>query len=141
MNLLKTNTRKSTWLPNSFEDFFPQDWVINSSTSVPAVNVQELEKSFQLEIATPGFNKEDLSIEIDNDVLSIASVAKHENNQKENTFTRREFGYHSFRRSFTIPETVDAQHIKANYTNGILALTLPKRKEALPQPVKQIKIA
>lgn len=140
MNLLKTTARNTPWLPTSFDDFFHNDWVLNTTSSVPAVNVQELEKSFQLELATPGLKKEDLSIELDNDVLSIASSSAQDKERKEGTFTQREFGYHSFRRSFSIPETVDVQKIKATYADGILTLNLPKRKEALPQPVKQITI-
>lgn len=143
MNLLKKQPNRTSWIPSTFDEFFRSEWtptVPSFNTTVPAVNVKDAEKSFHLEIAAPGLKKENFSIEVENDILSIQSSFDQSAEQKEDRFTRREFSYHSFRRSFSLPDSVDAQKIKAQYKDGILSLTLPKRKEALPQPVKQIAI-
>ena len=143
MNLLKKQSNRNPWLPSSLDEFFRNDWtasVPSFNTTVPAVNVKDMEKSFQLEIAAPGLKKDNFSIEVEDDILSIQSSFDQAAEKKEDRFTRREFNYHSFRRSFSLPDSVDAQKIKAQYKDGILILTLPKRKEALPQPVKQIAI-
>ncbi len=142
MNLIKKQTA-NPWLPSLVDEFFNHDWLPSAPafhTTVPAVNVKELEKDFVLEIAVPGLRKEDFTIEIDNDLLSISSSFEQKTKKAEGKFTRREFSYNSFRRSFSIPEAVDANKIKANYTDGILTIDLPKRKEALPQPTKRIAI-
>lgn len=143
MNLIKKQPRRNPWFPITLDEFFRNEWasiVPSTSTTVPAVNVKEMEKTFQLEIAAPGLSKEHFSVEVENDILSIQSSFDQADEQKEDQFTRREFSYHSFCRSFSLPESVDPQKIKAEYKDGILTLTLPKRKEALPQPVKQIAI-
>ena len=85
--------------------------------------------------------KEDFKVEIDNQVLSISSEMKNETSNEEDTFTRKEFEYASFNRSFTLPESVDAEHIKASYEDGILKLTLPKKEEAKKKPARTIKIS
>jgi len=73
-------------------------------------------------------------------ILSISSTQEEETKVENGTYTRREFSYDSFRRSFTIPDSVDPTKIDAHYSEGVLQITLPKRAEALPQPKKQIKI-
>ena len=93
-----------------------------------------------LELAIPGFKKEDFNIEIDNDVLTISSEVKKDNEIKEENYTRREFSVSSFKRAFTLPETVNAEAINAVYEGGVLTLTLPKREEALPKPKRLIEI-
>ena len=87
-----------------------------------------------------GFKKGDFNIELDNDVLIISSEVKKENESKEENYSRREFSVSSFKRAFTLPETVDKEEINAVYEGGILKLTLPKREEALPKPKRLIEI-
>ena len=129
-------------LPSLFNDFFDFDWSTryqNASSSLPAVNVQEQEKQYILELAVPGKTKEDFELSLDNDVLSISSSDSAESKVNDG-FTRREFSYASFKRSFALPDTIDSSGIKAKYAQGILSIELPKKKEAIPLPTKRIAI-
>ena len=140
MSLVRFTQQPS--LPSLLNDFFDIDWpnrYANGRRSLPAVNVQELERQFLLELAIPGKLKEDFKLSLDEDVLSISTINNSEQNNTEG-FTRREFSYHSFKRSFRLPDTVDASGIKAKYEQGILSVELPKKKEAIPQPTKIIAI-
>ncbi len=109
---------------------------------MPAVNVKENDQAFTIEVAAPSLKKDDFKVNYENGRLSISSEKKTENEEKEgDKYTRREFSYQSFQRSFTVAEnTVDADKIGAAYENGILRITLPKREEVKPKPAKQIKI-
>ena len=140
MNLIK---RQTPWFTSFGEDFFKNDWNTNSpsfSTTVPAVNIHENDATFQIDLAVPGKKKADFEIEIEDGLLSIASQEKQDKTSEEGKFTRREFSYNSFKRSFTIPESVDVSKIDATYSSGVLTISLPKKEEALPQPKKLIKI-
>ena len=111
------------------------------NNSMPAVNVKENNEQFDLELAAPGMEKKDFNIEVDQNVLTISS--EKEAKEEENVaglFTRREFSYHSFKRSFNLPETVDYGKIAASYKDGILSVVIPKKEEAKPQPVRKIAI-
>ncbi|WP_454244324.1 Hsp20/alpha crystallin family protein [Psychroflexus sp. MBR-150] len=138
-------TRTSNgWLPNLLEDIFDDRLTENGFSalkSLPAVNIEEKEDKYSLELAAPGKSKKDFNIELDNDLLIISSETKDEKETEDKNFTRREFSYESFKRSFTLPDTVDANKIKANYKNGILYLDLPKREEAKTQPKRLIDIS
>ena len=94
-----------------------------------------------IELAAPGNKKEDFEIEIEDGILSISSSNKEDNTSEKETFTRQEFSYNSFRRSFTIPESVDVSSIEATYNEGVLLIKLLKLEEALPQPKKLITIS
>jgi HSP20 family protein len=125
------------------EEFFRPDWIggmQQTNLSVPPVNIRETDMTFEVELSAPGKAKEDFNIELDNDMLTISSEQKSENTSEDGKFTRREFSHSSFRRSFTLPETVKEDEIKASYENGILKITLPKREEALPKPKRMIDI-
>lgn len=134
------------WLPNILDDIFEErltDSRFKNLHTLPAVNIQEREDRFTIELAAPGKAKEDFNIELDNDLLTISSEQKTEN-QTENKakhYTRREFSYHSFKRSFTLPESIDISAIKASYENGVLNVELPKREEAKTQPKRLIDIS
>jgi len=109
--------------------------------TMPAVNIKEAEDQYELEIAAPGLEKADFQINVDQDVLTISSEKEISKEEKETgKFTRREFSYSSFKRSFDLPETVDSAKIAANYNNGILSVVIPKKEEAKPQPVRKIEI-
>jgi HSP20 family protein len=126
---------------NSLFDWSNQGFS-RQSMSAPSTNVRETEDDFIVEMAAPGMKKEDFQIEINNDVLTIKSETKNESeNQEENNYTRREFSYQSFQRSFTLNNrVVDNAKIKATYVDGILQLTIPKKEEAKVKPPIQIKI-
>ena len=123
-----------------FNDFF--DNMINNSQrfTSPAVNITETDENFKLSLAAPGLAKEDFKISIDNDMLSISAEKKEEKNTSVEKFTRQEFSYSSFKRTFSLPEQVDAEKVTANYENGVMVLVLPKREEAKPKPTREIKI-
>lgn len=140
--------RFSNQNPSLFDRFFDNelfDWsnknFSNTNTTLPAVNIKEDNDGFVVEMAAPGFNKEDFKIELNNSVLSVSSEKEVKNETKEGQqFTRKEFSYQSFSRSFTLPNTVKDDHISAKYENGLLVISIPKKEEAKPRPVKQIEI-
>ena len=140
--------RFSNQMPSLFDRFLENDlfdWTnrnfSSTNTTLPAINIKEDENGFEVEMSAPGLDKKDFEIELNNNVLTISSEKKVENETKEGQrFTRREFSYQSFRRSFNLPETVDNDKIEAKYENGILKLNIPKREEAKPKPAKQIEI-
>jgi HSP20 family protein len=140
MNLIKRNTVP---FPSIIDELLKPDWlggIQNFNTNVPAVNIKETDTSFGIELAAPGKKKEDFNIEIDHNVLTISSEEKTEKEKTEGKYTRKEFSYSSFRRAFTLPETVNTESINATYENGVLYVALPKREEALPKPKRLIKI-
>jgi HSP20 family protein len=96
----------------------------------PAANIIDNEKDFTIELAVPGLSKNEFNINLENDVLSL-SIEKQETEEAEaKNFTRREFRYDGFCRSFSMPEIVDQEKIKADYINGVLSVVLPKSEEA-----------
>lgn len=143
MTLVKTNNRLT--FPSLIEEFFKPDWMggmERMNMNVPAVNIKETDTSYVVELAAPGKRKEDFNIELEDNVLTISTEAKSENEEKDNEgkYTRREFSYSSFKRAFTLPDTVNDFEINANYENGVLHITLPKKEEALPRPKRTIEI-
>ncbi len=99
----------------------------------PSVNIIEAENEFKLQVAAPGMKKEDFKVNVENDLLTISAEVKQESSEKSEKFTRKEFSFGSFKRSFTLPETIDVENIKASYENGIMMLSLPKRIEMKPK--------
>lgn len=135
--------RNNLVFPALMNEIFKPDWfggIENLPGKVPAVNIKENDKDFELELSVPGRSKEDFNIEVDDNVLTVSSEVKTENEVSEDNYTRREFGYASFKRAFTLPETIDEGKINASYEDGILKFTLPKRKEALPKPKRLIEL-
>ncbi len=103
----------------------------------PATNIMESDDAFIIDIATPGISKEDIKINLDKDVLTVS----YENGKEDNAnYTLREFANHSFCRSFSIPETIDAEMINAKFNNGILNVVLPKKEETKPFK-KEVKVS
>lgn len=134
-------------LSNWFDDIFNRDLPsvfssnFNTGISLPKVNIKETPEAFVVEMAVPGLKKSDFQIDIDSHVLSISSQREEENEHKEKNYTRREFGYASFKRTFTLPESVDDEKIKASYNEGILNIHLPKKEEAKQKPARSINIS
>lgn len=143
MSIIKRNHTFSV-----LDDFFNRElfnWGTNnfsaSNTTVPSVNIKESAESFDVEVAAPGMDKKDFNITLDGNTLTISSQKQHEQEKKEENYTRREFSYQSFRRSFELPkDVVDADKINAKYENGLLYLTIPKREEAKKQGPRLIEI-
>ena len=144
MNLVKhKNSNSNNYFPALMDELFRPDWmggIQNSTMNVPPVNIKETDTTYEVELSAPGKQKEDFNIEVDNSLLTISSEYKSEETSKESRFTRREFSHTSFKRSFSLPETVNEDEINASYENGILKITLPKREEALPKPKREIQI-
>ncbi|KAB8155353.1 Hsp20 family protein [Kordia sp. TARA_039_SRF] len=144
MNLVK---RKNTDFPSIFDELFQTDWFggtvnpITNRGNIPAVNIKETADDFSLEVAAPGKTKEDFQLSLDYDVLTISTEATKEETTKEDNYTRREFSYAAFQRSFKLPQTVNREEINATYTNGILHVTLPKREEDKVKPKRLIEIS
>lgn len=133
--------------PSLLENFFGRDIMdfdgfSQKRSNVPAVNIQENEHEFQIDVAAPGMKKEDFKLNLDNNVLTISSEKEHKNEEKDEkgNYTRREFSYQSFARSFSLPEMVNADQIKANYNDGILRISLPKKEEAKKRAPRSIDI-
>ncbi len=120
-------------LPSVFEDFFrPMDeffgrdyWTIN----VPAVNVNENADEFKLSFAVPGMKKSDFKIDIDGNLLTVSTELEEKKEEKKEEYTREEYNYSSFSRTFTLPDQVNREKIEAVYADGVLKLTLPKKEE------------
>ncbi len=135
--------------PTFFERFFDNDlfdWsnknFSNTNTTLPAVNIKENANEFEVSMAAPGFNKSDFKIELKHNLLTIVSEKEVENETKENeSFTRKEYSYQSFSRSFSLPHTADGEKIGAKYDNGILTVSIPKKEEAKPKAPKQISVS
>jgi len=108
--------------------------------TIPAVNIKDNTKSFDIEIAVPGYKKDDLKVVVDNGVLTISSERKKENETERNGYTRREFSYSSFKRSFILPENTDEGSVKAQFADGILKLSIAKTKELPEKKGREIKI-
>ncbi|MHA7943896.1 Hsp20/alpha crystallin family protein [Formosa sp. 3Alg 14/1] len=133
----------STWLDDVFNRDLPSVFTSNFNTgiSLPQVNIKETPDAFVVDMAVPGLKKSDFHIDIDNQLLSISTEVKEENEHKEDNYTRREFGYSSFKRTFTLPESVNDEKINATYKEGILSVHLPKKEEAKQKPARSITIS
>lgn len=150
MTLIRKSDNYPVW-SNFFNDFFSNnwaDWNTNNyaefNSTLPSVNVKETEDYFNVEMAVPGMVKEDFKVELNNSYLTISAEKKSETENKEvkkEHYTRREFSYCNFSRTFSLPDVVENDKIEAKYENGILSVSIPKREEAKPKPVRLIDIA
>lgn len=140
MNAIKKTN--GIWFPNFHDDVLRPDLMggVQQQQLVPAVNIRENETGFILDIAVPGKKKEDIQIEVDRNILTISSDAAVPSQDIKERYTRREFNVGGFKRSFTLPKSVSDDKIQAQYADGVLQLTLPKREEALPKPKRSIEI-
>ena len=144
MKLMKkyNDVLPAMWDTFSHDDWFSMPGRSNMrTTNVPAINILDNENEFIIEFAAPGMKKSDFIIDVENDILTITAEERTEDETKGTNYTRREFFYNAFERSFTLPETVDSDKIKANYTDGVLGISIPKKEEAKPKPPKKIQIA
>ena len=138
----------SNQLPSMFDRFFEGDlfdWSNRNfsltNTTLPSVNIKENSDEFKVEVAAPGFEKGDFKLELNHDVLTISSEKQIENETKEDErYSKREFSYQSFTRSFTLPHSADSERIDATYDNGILFVSIPKKEESKPKPSRMIEI-
>lgn len=129
-----------------WEDFFGRgrslvnkNWRIG--TSMPAVNIKEMDDKYSIELALPGMQKEDFKIEVKDRVLGISCEKEDSSDEKDKHYTRREFSYRSFERYFDLPDTIaDLGRIEATYNKGILTVQLPKKERGMLDTVKRIEV-
>lgn len=115
-------------LDNLFNDSFTADRMV---ARVPGVNIIETEKAFGIELAAPGLKKSDFKINVDKNIISVSVEKTEENKTEEKVYSKKEYNYSSFSRSFTLPETVDYSNIEASYVDGILTVKIGKKEEAI----------
>ncbi|QNL52630.1 Hsp20/alpha crystallin family protein [Olivibacter sp. SDN3] len=141
--------RSGNNFPSIFDDFLNQDlfnWgnanFSSTSTTIPSVNVRETTDSYEVEMAAPGMKKEDFKVELDGNLLTISSSREQQEKKEDNGYSRKEFSYQSFRRSFNFPkDVVDEDKIEAKYVDGLLRLTIPKKEEARRKGPRLINIS
>jgi HSP20 family protein len=121
---------------NLFREMNEGDSPLTTASFVPAVDIYEDSKKVMLKLEVPGIEEKDLDVRVENNTLTVKGERKFEKDEKEENFHRIERRYGSFFRSFTLPTTVDSEHINASYTNGILKLELNKKPEAQPKQIK-----
>jgi len=119
-----------------FREMNEGDSPLTTASFVPAVDIYEDPKKVVLKLEVPGMDEKDLDIRVENNTLTVKGERKFEKDEKEENFHRIERRYGTFFRSFTLPSTVDSEHINAAYTNGILKLELAKKPEAQPKQIK-----
>ncbi|NNM94024.1 MAG: Hsp20/alpha crystallin family protein [Bacteroidia bacterium] len=151
LSLTKTGRLLPTLSTDLFsDDFFTFPSLINwdggltgngLTKGVPSVNIVETSNNFQIEMAAPGMEKKDFKVEVDNGVLTISSEKENEKEEKGKNYTRKEFSYNAFSRSFSLPENCLPEKISAAYDNGLLTLTLPKQEVSISKPKKEIKVS
>ncbi|MDP4261329.1 MAG: Hsp20/alpha crystallin family protein [Bacteroidota bacterium] len=141
-------TRASEKMPTFFDDFFKpwNEWFDNSGNiwgrtlTVPAVNITENKDNYLVSLAVPGMKKADFKIDVDGNMLTISCEKEETKEEKEKKFTRKEYSYSSFSRSFTLPDEVNKEKIEATYEDGVLKLALPRKEEVKKTTAKQIAV-
>lgn len=129
----KELTRRTELFPAFFDDFFKpwNEWAgFNRAITTPAVNIRENKNHFEVSVAVPGMKKDDFNIDVDESMLTISCEKEEKKEEKEDRYTRKEYNYTSFTRSFTLPEDVIKDKIEAVYEDGVLRITLPKTEMA-----------
>jgi HSP20 family protein len=144
-DLEKTLMRPRTFNPSVFDDFFKpwNEWFSDKKgmmSTVPAVNIKESDGKYLVMLAAPGLKKEDFHIDVDANLVTISAGTASEKEEKEDQFTRKEYNYNSFARTFTLPENIERDKIEAMYENGELKLVLPKKTSSQSAAKQQIKI-
>lgn len=140
--------RTNNFFPSVFDDFFGRDWLgteadLVSSNKLPAVNIKETDGSFEIELFTPGLNKKDFIVDVEDQSLIVSYENQKQKGDSDQiiNYRRREFRQSSFKRSFSLPKTVATDKIEAKYKDGILTLNIPKKEENKQKLIRQIAIS
>ncbi len=128
-------------MPGLSEDIWNDFFTPVTRNSNVSVNIIEGKDDFRIEVAAPGLDRKNFKVDLDNDILTISAEQKELEEEKKENYVRREFGFSSFKRTFTLPEMVDAEKIKASHKDGILTINIPKKEEAKVKPPKSISIS
>ena len=148
MSLIKKNRNSFNAIPALFDDFLGRElfnWdntnYSSTQTSIPMVNIKESTENFEAEVAAPGMDKKDFKIHLENNTLTISSQKENQEERQQDGYSRREFSYQSFQRSFVLPkDVVDDEGIRATYENGVLRLVIPKKEEAKQKQPRLIEV-
>src|SRR6185503_2467079 len=143
----KALTSLNESMPTVFDDFFKPwtdlfdngGWNIRPM-NIPAVNITEHPDEFRLSLAAPGMKKEDFKIDVDGNILTISSEKEENKEDKNKKFTRKEYSYSSFSRSFSLPEEIKQEKINAKYEDGVLKISLPRKEESKKPVAKKIAV-
>lgn len=136
--MIPTRKNNPNWLPNIFNDFFDNDWMVKANATAPSINVIESDKDYQVEVAAPGMTKEDFNIHLNENSNLVISMEKRQTNEDDNQnkrYLRREFSYSKFEQALILPDNIVKEKIKANVSNGVLTITIPKQT-----PEERIKV-
>ena len=147
MNKLALN-KTSERFPALFDDFFKpwNEWFDNDTNflgrqlRIPSVNITENKDEYSVSLAVPGMKKDDFKIDVDGNMLTISSEKEENKEEKDKKFTRKEYSYSSFSRSFTLPEEINQEKIEAKYEDGVLQIVLPRREEVKRTAAKKIAV-
>ena len=123
---------------NAFDSLLKMDY--NYGEVTPSVNVTENDQEFTMEYLVPGFKKEEIKIALEQNVLTVKAERKSESTDEQKRYTRKEFSFNSYKRSFTLPESIDAEKLTAKHEHGILSIVIPKKTEDKTVTSKEIEI-
>jgi HSP20 family protein len=132
--------RRSLSFPSLFSDALEQFWSDEEVSWMPSANIKERTNDFKIDLAVPGMDKKDFHVEVENGLLTVSGERKEEAKEENEKLSRREFHYGSFKRSFSLPETADAENINGQYKDGVLSITIAKRDDSKLNNKKQIVI-
>ena len=135
--------RTNNWLPSVLNDFFGNEWMEQSNKSVPAINIQQNDNGFTVEVAAPGMTREDCTVRLDesnNLVIEFEKKSQTEDKDKKGSYLRREFSYAQFQRRMILPDNVVKDKISAKVENGVLTVDIPTVQEEVKPSSRQIEI-
>ena len=139
--MLPSKHYNNPWVPDVFNDFFDNDWMVRSNATAPAINVLETENSYELELAAPGMTKDDFKVTLDNDGDLVINMEKKQEEKRHGHFLRREYSYTKFQQTMLLPDDTNREAINAKVENGVLTVTMPKVKKVEAEKArKQITI-
>jgi HSP20 family protein len=141
----KSLLRSSLFRPSALEEIMRpwNEWMEDRwpfSSHMPAVNVKESEKNYEISLAAPGLEKNDFKIDVNGSTLTVSAEKDEKKEEREDGYSRKEYNYRGFSRSFSLPEDILKDKIDANYKNGELVLTLPKKEEAVKTVHQKISV-
>ena len=133
--------KTQNWLPDIFNDFFDNDWMVRTNATAPAINVLENENNYEIEVAAPGMKKEDFKVHIDengNLAIEMEKKVEEKEEKKHGHYLRREFSYSKFQQTMVLPDDVEKDKISAKVENGVLNVIIPKIEKAKPEDTKRV---
>lgn len=134
---------RNSWMPEVFNDFFDNDFMLRPNATAPAINVKETDGEYTVELAAPGLKKDDFNVNIDNaGNLQIRMESKNEkkDGDKKSHYLRREFSYSKYEQTLLLPDDVDKDRIEAKVSDGVLTVSLPKVEHKEEKAMKQIEV-